>query len=232
MRKILTIIFTLFIILPSFGQRYYAILFDTVNRNTSAKELFFKNIIEKDKSIYEDGNIQYNAIQIFQKFKQIHYASQLDIKNEKNKIIGKIYAIEKYVATDTMFKYENLYFNRFLIFSDIKNKTIAIKLFNENQNEESLNKFIEKFAAKSLMKSNNNEVTKNNYTFTLIDRTIILNKINQNESSPMMMEPSPTSDKESGHTNSTSSTFIELMIIFNNISFELKKYIEDNFPFR
>ena len=232
MRKILVISFTLFLALPCFGQRYNTILFDTVNRNTSAKEMFFKNIIEKDANIYEDENIRYNAIQIFEKFKQTRYASLIEIRNEKNKIIGKIYALERFVPTDTIFKYENLSFNHFLIFSDIKNKTIAIKLYNENQNEESLTKFIEKYAAENKEKPNNSEITKNNYTFTLVDKAIILKKLRQNEISPMMIEPSPTSDKELEKSNSNSSTSIELMIIFDNLSFELKKYLEDNFYFR
>jgi hypothetical protein len=228
MRKILIINFLLIAVLPCLAQKYNAIIFDSINRNTLAKELFLKNIIAKDLITYEDKNVKYNAITAFEKFKQTADATQIDIKNGQKKIIGKIYAVEKFVPSDTIFKYENLSFNRFLIFSDIKNKTIAFKLYNDVQNEYELNKLTEKYIAKNKEISGSNEAAKNDYTFTLDDRTIILKRLNQNESSPaMMVEPSPVSEKESEKSNSTSSISIELIVIFNNLSFELKKYLED-----
>lgn len=236
MRKSLIICFTLLSVVSCLGQKYNSIKFDTVNRNTSAKELFLKKIIAKDNSGYQDDDDKiYNAVEAFEKFKQTRDAVQYDLKLETNDkiIIGKLFGIERYVDSDTIFKYENLCFNRFSIFSDAKDKTAAYKLYSDNQDEAKLNKFIEKYTG--LYK--NLSGIDNDYLFELNDRTIILKKSNRNEVSPMSMseaspepmsEPSPTPKKESKKENPLSSVSIEFIVVFKNLTVDLQKYLEDN----
>ncbi len=234
MRKSLIICFTLLSVVLCLGQKYNSIKFDTVNRNTSAKELFFKKIIERDHIVYEDEGKTYNVVEAFEKFKQTNDAVQYDLKTENEKgvkIIGKLYAIERYIDSETIFKYDNLSFNRFLIFSDTNDKTVAYKLLNDNQDETELNKFITKYTG--LYKSSVNR--DDDYIFELDNFTILLKKSNNNEVSPMSMgDPSPKSATESSAAEANKSeqqsalAAIEFIVIFKNLTSDLKNYLEEN----
>jgi hypothetical protein len=239
MRKILITSLMLFTIGFCFGQMYDSIKFDTINGNTSVKDLFLNKIIAKDPINYQNENKTYSAVEAFEKFKQTRNATQYDLKiesNEKTKVVGKFYAIEMYIESDTIFKYDNLLFNRFSIYANLNDKAVAYKLYNDNQNESDLNKFIATCYSGNKDLSKDRKQSENHYFFDLNDRIIILKKINRNESSvmsisdsppPPSIESSPVQSSELKNDTIESSISIELMVIFKNLTLDLKKYFED-----
>lgn len=234
MKKFLIIGLTIFPILFCFGQKYNPIKFDTIHENTSVKKLFLKNVIAKDDITYQDNKKLYTAIEAFEKFKQTRNATQFQLKIEnrnKQKVIGNCYAIEMYVESDTIFTYDNLRFNRFQIYSNLKDQTVAFKLFNDSQDQVQLNKFLETCSIKNKDSSETNTENKNEYFFDLEDRVIILKKLNQRVSSPMEIsvesEPVTEDNHETTKNNEEQFVNIELFVIFKNLTFDLKTYFEE-----
>lgn len=201
-----------------YSQRYDSIQFENILKTISAKDLFFKKIIEKDDIEYVDEtnqNLKYNSIEAFEKFQNTRYASQIDLNIEKNNKllkIGKGYGIDMYAESEKVFTYEELNFNRFILFSNIKHQVIAYKLFNNKEKESNIKKFIEKNS--KLFK---NEITTNDngekeHYFYLNDRTIILVMLNNSSSSSVsVVSPYDEKPKET-------ELNIELKVIYKNLS--------------
>ncbi|MGO4709365.1 hypothetical protein AB4Y90_09655, partial [Chryseobacterium sp. 2TAF14] len=181
LRQVLFIL--VLISVKSFSQNYDSIHFENILKTTPAKDLFLKKIIAKDKIIYNDENdqnIKYNASEALDKYKSTRYASQIDLKIKKNdKLIkiGKGFGIDLYTESEKVFTYDILNFNHFILFSNNKNQIIAYKLFNSNEKESTIEKFIEQYS-----KLYKNDVISNDgekqYYFYMNDRTVklIVNK--------------------------------------------------------
>ena len=154
--------------------------------------------------------------------------------NDQNEIIGQLYALERYFDTDTIFKFENLKFYRFEIYSDNDNKTFAFKLYGGNQKLDDLFKFIKKYNPKDKNSVAETFELQDYYNLQLKNKTVFLRVTNH-----MIAEPSPMQINDSEHITSNKSNKvnekfsppIELTVIFNNLGFELEEYImkENNY---
>ena len=228
----LIILFVLISILEGYSQNFNSIQFDTIKRETPTKELFLRNVVEKDKDIFEIEKVNYTAVEVFEKYKQTRRAVQNEIINNQNKIIGQLYAIERYLDNDTIFKFENLKFNRFEIYSDNENKTVAFKLYGGNQKVDELFKFIKKYNPKDKNSVVETFELQDYYNIKLKNKAVFLKVTND-----MTAEPSPMSINDSEQITSTKvnnkfSPPIELIVIFNNLGIELEEYIKENNYFR
>jgi hypothetical protein len=231
MKTSLIILFVSISIFEGYGQNFNPIQFDTISREVSTKELFLINVVEKDKDIFEIEKVNYTALEIFKKYKQTRRAVQNEIINNQNIIIGQLYAIERYLENDTIFKFENLKFNRFEIYSDNENKTVAFKLFGGNQKLEELFKFIKKYNLEDKNSVAETFKLQDYYNLKLKNKTIFLKVTND-----MNVEPSMSiADFEQTTSNELNEKFsppIELTVIFNNLGIELEEYIKENNYFR
>ena len=66
-----TIVFVFASILLSCSQKTVPEHFDEIERDTPTKEFFIKNVVGKDKDIFEIENRNYTALEVFEKYKQI-----------------------------------------------------------------------------------------------------------------------------------------------------------------
>ena len=230
-KKIATHLLFLFGILLN-AQNYDSIRFENIQKNTSAKALFIEKIISKDEIIYQDENQNnYNSIQTFKEFKHTNYASWSDMKmidqNENMKTIGNIYNINRYSELDNVFNYNDLSFNRFKLFSNIKDEIVAIKLDNEQENLININEFVSKYSEKYQHDFFITQREKKEYYFYLDDitiRLIIGQGNNVSTVSPVDVSPNsqkPTIKKEK----------IELVIIYNEITQDVKEFLHKNLGF-
>lgn len=228
--KLITL-FVLLSMLLGYSQNFNPIQFDTIKRETLTKELFLKNVVTKDKDIFEIENVNYTALEVFKKYKQTRYAVQNEITNDQNKVIGQLYAIERYTESDTLFKFENLKFNRFEIYSDNENKTIALKLYGGVQKFNELFKFIKKYNIQDKNSDVKTFALQDYYNLKLKDKTIFLKVTNNMEAEP---SPEPSSNSEpiatekSNNVNDSYSPPIEVTVIFNNVGNELEEYLKEN----
>ncbi len=217
--------------LSGYSQKFNSIQFDTIKRETLTKELFLRNVVAKDKDIFEIENVNYTALEVFKKYKQTRYAVQNEITNDQNKVIGQLYAIERYTESDTLFKFENLKFNRFEIYSDNENKTIAFKLYGGVQKFNELFKFIKKYNIQDKNSDVKTFELQDYYNLKLKDKTIFLKVTNNMEAEP---SPEPSSNSEpiatdkSNNVNDNYSPPIEVTVIFNNVGIELEEYLKEN----
>lgn len=233
MKLRLILLFISISIVEGYSQNYNQIQFDTIKRKTSARDLFFKNVIEKDNDIFEIEKVKVTAVEVFKKYKQTRHAVQNEIINNQNKVIGQLYAIERYIEKDTIFKFKNLKFNRFVIYSDNENKTIAFKLYGGVQKFDELYNFIKKYSIEDENADANNFELKDNYNLKFNNKRVFL-KVTNNytaEPSPMPINISEEiTPSESSKVNDKYSPPIELIVIFNDLDIELEEYfIENNF---
>ena len=228
--KLITL-FVLLSMLSGYSQKFNPIQFDTIKRETLTKELFLKNVVAKDKDIFEIENVNYTALEVFKKYKQTRYAIQNEITNDQNKVIGQLYAIERYTESDTLFKLENLKFNRFEIYSDNENKTIAFKLYGGVQKFNELFKFIKKYNIQDKNSDIKTFELQDYYNLKLKDKTIFLKVTNNMEAEP---SPAPSFNSEpiaaenSNKVDDKYSPPIEVTVIFNNVGIELEEYLKEN----
>lgn len=210
-----------------FSQKYDSIRFENIVKATSARDLFLKKIIARDEILYQDENdqnIKYNASETFEKYKSTRYASQIDLKIEKNDKpikIGTGFGIDLYSESEKFFSYGNLNFERFILFSNINDQIIACKLFNENEKESNINTFIEHYSKLYENEVIVNEKKEKEYYFYLTDRTIklIIDK-NSGVSSAMVVSPyeeKPTEKKKN----------IELIVIYNNFTSDEETFFKE-----
>jgi len=231
-----TVVFVFATILLSCSQKTVPEQFDEIERETPTKEFFIKNVVEKDKDVFEIENRSYTALEMFEKYKQTQDVVQNEMKNNENEIIGQLYAIERYNDNDTIFKFENLKFYSFNIYSDNENNTVAFKLYGGGQKLDDLFKFIKKYNPKDKNSVAETFELQDYYNLNLKNKKVFLIVTNNMNALPSPMSINDSEQITSNKSNKVNEKFspsIELVVIFNNLGFELEEYIlKDNNYFR
>jgi hypothetical protein len=175
MMKIKIILFLL-ISLQFYSQSPDSIKFDILDKKTNARELFISKIINKDIAQYkQQDDTLLNSLQSFNKNKTTRYGSEFKIHSgdpdeENRPVIGNAYALELY--SDEVYAFENLHFNRFTLFSDLKNNLIGYELFNDKIKQSVIDSFIKDYSKKYKHEMDNNE-TRTLHFFEMKDKNLI-----------------------------------------------------------
>ena len=222
-KKSSTLLLLIFSVLIN-AQEYDSIRFENILKNSSAKDLFIKKIISKDKTIYEDENLKkYNSVEAFEEFKYTRNAAWIDMimidQNENRTTIGKMYGINRYSEDENYFSYDILNFNRFILFSDINDEIVAIQLKNDSENLINVDEFISKYSEKYKKDFSVLERGKQEYYFYLNGITIRLT-IGQDRNN--------TTVSPSGHDTEDQGINIELVLIYNEIPQDVKNFLNQN----
>ena len=234
MRKI--ILLTLCIMCSSLqAQGYDTIQFDQILKNHSAHELFIKKIVSKDRSMYQDENGKtYTAIETFEKFEETNYVTLLPMRridqNGVETIFGKIYIIDRYSQYDNKFKYDQLNFNRFALYANLKDEIVGVRLTNDYADYNSVKIFVQKFSSQYKTDVVESHSGNKEFHFNLNDKTIRLIEFHNNnviEVSPALATPIIQNEEEN-----SKKIKIDVVILFKGLDSNEKNFFNKNLNFQ
>lgn len=229
------VLFVFVALLVGCSQKNIPEHFDEIERTTPTKQFFIKNVVAKDKTIFEIDGKTCTALDAFEKYKQTRNAVQKEMINSQNEIIGQLYAIERYRETDTRYKFENLRFNHFIIYADNDNNTVGFKLYSESQKLTDLIQFINKYNLTAENWSDADFELQDSYYVKLENKTIDLKITKVRTAAPSPMSITDTKSLSSNIETKTLDKYspaVELTVMFTNLGFELEDYFKKNENFR
>lgn len=217
-------LFLLFILsFKLYSQAPDSIRFDHLDERTDARALFINTIINKDLTQYreENGNVL-TALQMFEKNKETRYGGEARMHGgnpyeKKRPVIGKVFVLELY--SDDVYTLDKLTFERFVLFSDLKNKLIGYELLNTRESGSLINDFIRKYAQYTSKTDKNKQIDL--YIFTMKDREIvfIIDKQNNYSEARVAVPGEIHEEKTDGIKN------VRIVTIFKSASKDQQEYL-------
>lgn len=237
--KVFSILLCHIVLNFAYSQKGYT-NFENLNKKVNVKEFFLANFVDKDSTQYllpNENNIYktINAKEAFSKYYETRYVSmkniyanelnnQINYTDDAEKIIGKVFSLNRYTEDDTSYFYKNLRFNHFQMMSDTNNLLLAVICYNSKEKETSYEKLLSELKLKFHfnVKEDNRKIST---IFQLKNYKLIINKIKTSyysESEPIVQ----TLDMETPH-NIEKTINLEAIMQFDTLNNDQQKWINN-----
>jgi hypothetical protein len=237
--KIISILLFHIVLNSAYSQKDYT-NFENLNKKINVKDFFLVNFVDKDSTKYllpGENNIYktINAKETFSKYYETRYVSmkniyanelnnQINYTDDAEKIIGKVFSLNRYTEDDTSYFYKNLRFNHFQMMSDTNNLLLAVICYNSEEKETSYEKLLSELKLKFHFSVKEDD-RKISTIFQLKNYLLIINKIKtsyNSESSPMIQ----TLDIETPRVIEKTIN-LEVIMQFDTLNNDQQKWIND-----